>query len=284
MPRQDLPGLDDRELLALAASLPLTSDLRAAARDLLVRRYQAMVLSCARRYSGTPEPAEDLTQVGYVGLLNAINNFDPAFGYGLSSYARTCILGEIKRHFRDKRWQIHVERPVKELVLAVREATSRLTQELGRTPADTELAADLAVRDTDIRDARLAELILQPVSLDAPATRDTSGSTLADQLGREDPRLERLLGMHTIAAHWGELPPREQKILLLRYYGDMTQAQVGQQLGISQMHVSRLLTHALSHLRPHLTGNPASTPRTRTRRRPHPDHVSAALLIRDPAR
>ncbi len=164
---------------------------------------------------------------------------------------------------------------MKELVLAVREATGRLTQELGHTPADAELAGDLAVRDADIRDARLAELVLQPVSLDGPVSRHTSAHTMADLLGGEDPRLERMLGIQTVATHWGELPPREQKILLLRFYGDMTQAQVGQQLGISQMHVSRLLTHALSHLRPHLTGIPDSTSNTRTRRRPHPDRVSA---------
>jgi RNA polymerase sigma-B factor len=253
-PGRDLPGLDDRELLALAASLPRSSDRRAAARELLVSRYRAMVLSCARRYSGTPEPTEDLVQVGYVGLMKAINNFDRAFGYGLSSYARTCILGEIKRHFRDKRWQVHVTRHMKELVLAVREATGRLTQQLGHTPADAELARDLGVRDADIRDARLAELMLHSVSLDEPVSRYVGGDTLADVIGREDQRLEQMLGMQTVATHWGELPAREQKILILRFYGDMTQAQVGHQLGISQMHVSRLLAHALGHLRPHLTG------------------------------
>jgi RNA polymerase sigma-B factor len=255
-PGQDLAGMDDRELLALAASLPPSSGRRAAARDLLVSRYRALVLSCARRYSGTPEPAEDVIQVGYVGLVKAIDNFDPAFGFGLSSYARTCILGEIKRHFRDSRWQVHVGRPLKELVLAVREATDRLTQQLGHTPVDAELAGDLAVRDIDVRDARLAELVLQPVSLDGPASRHDSTENLADLLGGEDLRLERMLGMQAVATHWGELPAREQEILILRFYGDLTQAQVGQQLGISQMHVSRLLAHALDHLRPHLTGIP----------------------------
>ena len=230
-PGQDLPGMDDRELLALAASLPPSSGRRAAARDLLVSRYRALVLSCARRYSGTPEPAEDLIQVGYVGLVKAINNFDPAFGFGLSSYARTCILGEIKRHFRDNRWQVHVGRPMKELVLAVREATDRLTQQLGHTPADAELAGDLAVRDIDVRDARLAELVLKPASLDGPASRHDSTENLADLLGGEDLRLERMLGMQAVATHWDELPAREQEILILRFYGDLTQAQVGHQLG-----------------------------------------------------
>ena len=197
--------------------------------------------------------------MGYVGLVKAINNFDPAFGFGLSSYARTCILGEIKRHFRDSRWQVHVGRPMKELVLAVREATDRLTQQLGHTPADAELAGDLAVRDIDVRDARLAELVLKPASLDGTASRHDSTENLADLLGGEDLRLERMLGMQAVATHWGELPAREQEILILRFYGDLTQAQVGQQLGISQMHVSRLLAHALSHLRPYLTGIPKNT-------------------------
>jgi RNA polymerase sigma-B factor len=254
--RRDLTGLDDLELLALTGSLPRSSDRRAAACDLLVSRYRGLVLSCVRQYSGSPEPAEDLTQVGYVGLVKAINNFDPAFGYGLSSYARSYILGEIKRHFRDKRWQVHVERPLQELVLQVREATGRLTQQLGRRPADAELAGHLGVREADIRDARRAELVLQPRSLDEPAGCRDNPASLADFLGGEDARLEHMLGMRAVAAHWGELPAREQKILVLRFYGDMTQAQVGQQLGISQMQVSRLLAHALGYLRPRLLGLP----------------------------
>jgi len=254
--RQGLSELDDRELLALAGSLPRSSDRRAAARDLLVSRHRALVLSCVRLYSHGPESAEDLTQVGYVGLLKAINNFDPAFGYGLSSYARSYIIGEIKRHFRDRRWQVHVERPLQELVLQVREATGRLSQQLGHSPADAELASDLGVRDADIRDARQAELVLQPRSLDEPAGREAGTLRLADLLGEEDPRLEHKLGMRAIATHWGELPVREQKILILSFYGGMTQTQIGQQLGLSQMQVSRLLARALGYLRPLLTGMP----------------------------
>jgi RNA polymerase sigma-B factor len=256
--RQDLSELDDRALLDLAGSLPLSSERRAAARDVLVSRHRGLVLSCVRMYSRGPELAEDLTQVGYVGLVKAINNFDPAFGYGLSSYARSCIIGEIKRHFRDKRWQVHVERPMQELVLAVREAADRLAQQFGRMPADAELASHLGVREADIRNARLAELALQSRSLDERAGGQDGPARLADFLGGEDPGLEHVLGMRAVATHWGELPAREQKILVLRFYGDMTQTQVGQQLGISQMQVSRLLAHALGYLRPRVTGMPAS--------------------------
>jgi len=184
-----------------------------------------------------------------VGLLKAINNFDPAFGRTLATYAQPCITGEIKRHFRDKRWQIHVHRSLKELVLQTREATLQLTQELGRTPADSDLARHLGVSTDDIRAARRAELAMQPSSLDGPAAGALS---LADLLGTEDRQLEHMLDLQAVATHWGELPSREQKILLLRFRGDMIQTQIAVQLGISQMHVSRLLAHALGHLRSRL--------------------------------
>jgi RNA polymerase sigma-B factor len=254
--RPDLGGLDDRELLDIVRSLPRSSGQRAAACELLVGRYHNVVWSCVQRYSRGPEPAEDLMQVGYVGLLKAINNFDPAFGRTLAAYARPCITGEIKRHFRDKGWPVHVERSVQELVLRIREANGRLTQQLGHVPADPELAGHLGVSDADIRDARRAELVLQPKSLGDPAGGQADAASLADLLGEEDPQLDHMLGMQAVATHWGELPLREQKILLLRFYGGMTQAQVGQQLGISQMHVSRLLAHALGYLRPRLLGLP----------------------------
>jgi RNA polymerase sigma-B factor len=255
---QDLAGLDDRELLDIARSLPRSSARRAAACDLLVSRHRNLVRSCVQRYKRSPEPAEDLMQVGYVGLLKAINNFDPAVGGSLAAYAWPCITGEIKRHFRDKRWQLHVERSVQDLVLTAREGRGRLTQQLGHTPTDTELASHLGVSDADIRDARRAELVLAPRSLDQLAAGQAGTVSLADLLGEEDPQLDHMLGMQAVATHWGELPLREQKILLLRFYGGMTQAQVGQQLGISQMHVSRLLAHALGYLRPRLLGLPDS--------------------------
>jgi RNA polymerase sigma-B factor len=254
--RQDLAGLSDRELLALAGSMPRSSQRRAAARDLLVARYRNLVRSCVQRYSRSPEPVEDLMQVGYVGLLKAINNFDPARGFSLAAYATPCITGELKKHFREKSWQVHVGRQLQERVLEVRQAEHRLTQQLGRVPADSEVASDLGVGDADIREARQAELLLQPLSLDEPPRGRPGAPCLADLLGEEDPRLEHILGMHAIATHWGELSVREQQIVVLYYYHGMTQAQIGQQLGLSQMHVSRLLARALSHLRPRLFGQP----------------------------
>jgi RNA polymerase sigma-B factor len=250
---RELSARGDRELLALAASLPRSSQRRAAALDLLVARYRNLVRSCVQRYSRSSE-AEDLMQVGYVGLLKAISNFDSALGFTLAAYAEPCITGELKRHFRDKSWQVRVGRPLQERVLELRQAEHWLTQQLGRIPTDSELAGDMGISGADVREARKAELVLKPLSLDEPVHGQPGAAILSDLLGAEDPRLEHVLGMQAIARHWAELPVREQQIVVLYYYRGLTQAKIGQQLGISQMQVSRLLAHALSYLRPHLTG------------------------------
>jgi RNA polymerase sigma-B factor len=259
--RQELAELDDHELLGIVSSLPRFSQRRMAACELLVGRYRYLVWSCVRRYKGGPEPAEDLMQVGYVGLVAAINNFDPAVGCSLATYARSHINGEIKRYFRDKRWQLHVVRPVKELVMQARTATWQLAQELGRTPTESDLAASLGVSGHALRDAQLAEMAFQPSSLDAPLSGQPGAAMVADLLGEEDPQMDHMLDMQAVAAHWPELSPREQKILLMRFYDSMTQDQIGRQLGISQMQVSRLLSHALGYLRPRLLGLEEATAR-----------------------
>jgi len=246
---EDLDRLDDAELLHIVRSLPLASDRRARACELLVDRYQPLVKSCVQGYRWGPESVEDLMQVGYVGLMKAINNFDPAVGSSLAAYAQPCVAGEIKRHFRDRRWHVHVERPLKELAIEVRSASRQLAQELGRIPSDDDLAASLGTTAAEVRQARMADTALQPWSLDAPVGHEPDAATLADTLGQDDQRIEQWLNLRAVAAHWGELPWREQQILRMRFFGDMVQAEIGQQLGISQMHVSRLLAHALSYLR-----------------------------------
>ena len=226
--RQELAELDDRELLGIAGSLPRFSQRRMAACELLVVRYRGLVWSCVQRYSRGPEPAEDLLQVGYVGLVAAINNFDPAVGCSLATFARSHIDGEIKRYFRDKHWQVHVVRPVKELVMQARTTTWQLAQELGRTPTESDLAASLGVSGHDLRNARLAEMAFEPSSLDAPPSGQPGTAMLADRLGEEDPQLDHMLDMQAVATHWGELSPYEQKILLMRFYGGMTQDRISQ--------------------------------------------------------
>ena len=252
--RQELAELDDRELLGIAGSLPRFGQRRMAACELLVVRYRYLVRSCVQRYNRGPEPAEDLLQVGYVGLVAAINNFDPAVGCSLATYARSYINGEIKRYFRDKRWRVHVVRPVKELVMQARTATWQLAQELGRMPTESDLAASLGVSGHDLRNAQLAEMAFELSSLDAPLSGQPGTALLADLFGEEDPQMDHMLDMQAVATHWGELSPDEQKILFLRFYGGMTQDKIGQQLGISQIQVSRLLGRALGYLRPRLLG------------------------------
>ena len=256
-----LAELPDEELLARCHDLPWASAERAAACEVLVRRYESLVRACVWQYRGSPEPVEDLIQVGYIGLLKAINNYDPAFGNGLRAYAAPCIGGEIKRHFRDKRWQIHVSRSVQELLLAMRDAVEDLTHELGRQPADGELAARLGVAVGDLREARQAEQAFSAHSLDAPLLAWDVSAELGDVLGEEDAGLERAIDMESVSKHWDELPRKEQRVLVLRFYGNLSQEQIAGRLGVSQMQVSRLLVRALAHLRKRLLGDPARSRR-----------------------
>jgi RNA polymerase sigma-B factor len=256
--RAGLEGLSDEELLACCRDLPEGSAGRAVIREVLVRRYEPVVRGCIRPYRASPEPSEDLMQVGYVGLLKAINNFDPAYGRGLRAYAVPCITGEVKRHFRDKRWQVRVTRSVQELLLEMRGAAEELTAELGRRPAGAELARRLGVTEEELREAQLAGENFTALSLDAPVLGrdDSDPGDLGSLLGEEDPAVERALDMEAVTRHWQELPRREQRILVLRFYGNLTQEEIADQLGISQMHVSRLLARALAQLRDRLLSDP----------------------------
>ena len=249
-----LSGRADHELVALVQSGPAGTAEHDDACTALVARYQGMVRSCAQRYKDSPEPQEELMQVGYVGLLKAINNFDPGIGDSLAAYAQPCISGEIKRHFRDKRWHVHVRRSTQELRLELRKTRGDLAQRLGRTPTDADLAGHLGISADDLRDAQRADLAFQATSLSSPLSDDTDAGTLEELLGCEDGRMETALAMDAVWGHLGELPEREQRLLLMRFYGNMTQSEIGEQLGISQMHVSRLLAHALAFLRDRIAG------------------------------
>jgi RNA polymerase sigma-B factor len=245
----ELDDQNDGDLLALIQARPRTDSLRDQACEVLVNRYRPMVRACVLRYKNSTEPQEELMQVGYVGLLKAINNFDPAVGTSLAGYAQPCVSGEIKRHFRDKRWQVHVKRSLQELRLQLRAASSELTAELGRMPADGELARHLGVTEDDVRAARQADLAFQAASLDSPLSGQGDTASLGELLGSDDPQLEHVVDMQAVWSHWAELPDREQRLLLMRFYGNMTQAEIGERLGISQMHVSRLLAQAIAYLR-----------------------------------
>jgi RNA polymerase sigma-B factor len=244
--------LSDDDLLTLYREHARGSREQTAACEVLVGRCVPLVRACVRPYRAGLESAEDLMQVGYLGLMKAIHNYDPAFGRGLRAYAAPCITGEIKRHFRDKRWQIHVTRPVQELLLEQRGAMEDLTHELGRSPLESEVAGRLGVAPEELREARQASQGFSAQSLDAPVGHDEGSAELGDLLGMEDTAVEHTVDMEAVERHWHELPRREQQILLLRFYGNRTQEQVAAQLGLSQIHVSRLQARALARLRDRL--------------------------------
>jgi len=253
---QAAAGYSDAELAALVQSLPCGDIRREQACEALVGRYQPIVRSCVRRYPSTPEIADELMQVGYLGLMKAINNFDPQIG-SLPAYARPCVSGEIKRYFRDLRWSVRVERGVQELRLEIREASIALTQQLARAPRWAELAEYLHVSEGQIAEAQSASQAFQAVSLDTPLSAEDGTASLGDLLGEEDPRLAHTVDLESVQAHWDELDDQCQLLLTLRFYGNMTQAEIGDRLGVSQMQVSRLLRRTLDYLRDRLTGLPA---------------------------
>jgi RNA polymerase sigma-B factor len=271
MPRSSAAGLPDggtdEDLIALVQSLPYGDPRRAAAYEELVRRYDFVVKACVRRYRDSPESVEDLMQVGYLGLLKAISKFDPELGPNLTAYAQPCVSGELKRHFRDKRWQVRVHRTSQENMLAVRDVRAALTQHLGRAPGEHELAEAAGLTIEELREAGHAEVAFHPYYLDAPVSSDEEATTFGELLGGEDPGIELAIDTDALWTHWSTLPQRQQRILAMRFYGNMTQAEIGDRLGISQMHVSRLLDNALTRLRDGLTGGTAPPRKPRPRRR-----------------
>jgi RNA polymerase sigma-B factor len=247
----------DAELVGLVQTLPDGSARREEACETLVARYQPVIRSCVRRYRGLRELDDELMQVGYLGLMKAIRNFDPEIGSSLPAYVRPCVSGEIKRYFRDRRWTVRVQRPVQELRLEIREATGPLTQELARAPEPAELAQRLHVSEEQITEAQTADRAFQATSLDAPVSAEEGAATIADLLGEDDPRIEQAVDLESVRVHWDELDDQAQELLTLRFYGNMTQSEIGNRLGVSQMQVSRLLRRALGFLRWRLTGSGA---------------------------
>jgi len=246
--------LSEGELIRLVQTLPHGSVRREWACESLLARHGHLVRSAVHRYAASPDLAEELAQVGYLGLMKAITNFDPAVGASLTAYAQPCVTGEIKRHFRDKRWQVRVGRPAQELRLELRTAADELTQELARTPTDAELARHLEISAGEVAGARVSGQAFHAASLDAPVAGEEDATTLGELLGAEDPGLELTLDLEALRTHWQELSDQDQQLLLLRFYGNMTQTQIAQRLGVSQMQVSRLLRRALAYLRDRISG------------------------------
>jgi RNA polymerase sigma-B factor len=221
-----------------------------AAREALVRRFMPLARSLARRYDRSSEPFEDLLQVASLGLLKALDRFDPALGHPFASFAVPTILGEMRRHFRDAGWSVHVPRGSQERALKVRDAQERLANAQGRAPTVNELAQYLELSTEEVIDALQAIQAYESLSLDAPRPGATDEATsYGDAMGEEDARYELVELDATVSAVLGRIPAREREILRMRFVEDLTQTEIADRVGISQMQVSRLLRRSLDQLR-----------------------------------
>ncbi|MFR9796472.1 SigB/SigF/SigG family RNA polymerase sigma factor [Streptomyces sp. MS06] len=243
---QDRSGA--RALFVQLRALPQGGPEYAELRNRLVRMHLPLVEHLARRFRNRGEPLDDLTQVATIGLIKSVDRFDPDRGVEFSTYATPTVVGEIKRHFRDKGWAVRVPRRLQELRLALTTATAELSQLHGRSPTVHELAEKLAISEEEVLEGLESANAYSTLSLDVPDTDDESPA-VADTLGAEDEALEGVEYRESLKPLLEDLPPREKRILLLRFFGNMTQSQIAQEVGISQMHVSRLLARTLAQLR-----------------------------------
>ncbi|MEV0991347.1 RNA polymerase sigma factor SigF [Streptomyces sp. NPDC049949] len=237
-----------RALFIELRALPDGSVEKAELRNRLVRMHLPLVEHLARRFRNRGEPLDDLTQVATIGLIKSVDRFDPDRGVEFSTYATPTVVGEIKRHFRDKGWAVRVPRRLQELRLSLTTATAELSQQHGRSPTVHELAERLGISEEEVLEGLESANAYSTLSLDVPDTDDESPA-VADTLGAEDEALEGVEYRESLKPLLEGLPPREKRILLLRFFGNMTQSQIAQEVGISQMHVSRLLARTLAQLR-----------------------------------
>ena len=242
-----------KELFEQLVTLPEGDEKRQRIRGELVELHLPLVEYLARRFRNRGEWLDDLTQVATIGLIKSIDRFDLARGVEFSTYATPTIVGEIKRHFRDKGWAVRVPRRLQELKLALTKAISDLAQRLGRAPTVAELAGHLQMSEEEVLEGLESANAYSTVSLDAPDSGDEDAPAVAESLGMLDDALEGVEYRESLKPLLERLPPREKKILMLRFFGNMTQSQIATELGISQMHVSRLLARTLTQLREGLT-------------------------------
>ena len=219
------------------------------ARDDLIESYMPLARSCARRYAGSSEPNEDLDQVAYFALVKAVDRFDPAQGTSFSSFAVPTIVGELKRHFRDRSWAVRPPRSLQENFLRVDQATKRLSAQEGRAPTVPELSEHMGLSEEDVLEALQARIGQSTVSLDKPVTSEDDSSTLGDRLGHTDGGFDLADDRADLTSLMSLLPVRDRKVLELRFEQDMTQSEIGAIVGVSQMQVSRIIRASLARLR-----------------------------------
>jgi len=234
------------------AQLDGTDPRRESLRQELVTGYLPVAQHIARRFAHRGEPLDDLIQVATVGLINAVDRFEPDRGSDFFSFAVPTISGEVRRHFRDQGWSMRVPRRLKDLHVSINAAVAELSQSLGRAPRPSELAEKLGLPTNEVLEGLAAGQAYRGSSLDEILSGDQSGTTLGDLLGEADAELERVDYQQSLQPLLAELPDRERTILMLRFFGNKTQTQIADQVGVSQMHVSRLLAQTLARMRDRL--------------------------------
>jgi RNA polymerase sigma-B factor len=236
-------------LLTELAELDAGDPRRTFVRDELVTMHLPLVQHLARRYRDRGEQLDDLEQAATIGLIMAVDRYDPSRGVELATFATPTILGEIKRHFRDRAWAIRVPRRMQELQASVTSRTDELIRDLGRSPTVREIAESLGVGEDDVLDAIEARSAYSTSSLDTGSGGPEGASALADSLGADDPALENVVYRELLRPLLAELPERERHIIVRRFFDNRSQTEIAEELGISQMHVSRLLGRTLTRLR-----------------------------------
>ena len=246
VPREELRALH-REYRAEST----TAERKEAIRERLVEGYRSLVYFLARKFMNRGEPLDDIVQVGFLGLIKAIDRFDPELGNEFTTFATPTVTGEIKRYFRDKGWAIRFPRRLQELYQQVLRANEELKRELSRTPRVAEIAERLKVSEEEVLEAMEMSPAKAPLSLNAPAGGDAAedGRSLFEAIGNADPNLDRVEMRDVLRRAMEHLTPRERSIMAMRFYDEMSQSEIAKRLGISQMHVSRLQRAALDHLR-----------------------------------
>ncbi|CAA9223131.1 MAG: RNA polymerase sigma factor SigB [uncultured Acidimicrobiales bacterium] len=242
-----LDRADKKALMIVFNDYATTRD--SALRDQLIEAHIGLAEYLARRFANRGEPLDDLVQVASLGLVKAVERFDPARGLEFTTFATPTIVGELKRHFRDKGWAVRVPRRVQELHLRITRVIDDLSNELGRSPNVDEIALRAGTTEDEVIEAIDAGSAYRSTSLDAGRSDDDESPGLLGQLGDLDPELARSELRTTLGPLIAALPEREQVMLYLRFYEGLTQSEIAKRLGISQMHVSRLLARSLQQLR-----------------------------------
>ena len=252
-PHHDAP--DTADAFRRLAALPEGPE-RDALRDELVRAWLPMAHRLAGRFRSRGESYDDLCQVAALGLVKAVDRYDPDLGNAFESYAVPTVTGEIKRHFRDHMWTLHVPRRVQELRNRVRHASQDLSQTVqGRTPTIAEIAECAGLTEDEVRTGQSAAESFSALSLDAEMSGSDDGWSLGDALGGPDPALDTVVDRQAVKDRLAELPERERAILYMRFFDDMTQNSIAQELGLSQMHVSRLISRSCGRVRDQVMGD-----------------------------